>query len=147
MSRQQDGTDKNVSEALTGTKGSSITQASQRYQIKGDKPWQFPRAKDNEPYQQEHTDLIGCIRAGKPINELQNVAHSTLTAIMGRMSAYTGKIVTWDQALNSTENLMPARLDWGPMAVPPIAIPGQMPPIDSPEPKPATASAGKTGNL
>ena len=147
MSRQQDGTDKNVSEALTGTKGSSVTQASQRYQIKGEKPWQFPRSKDNEPYQQEHTDLIGNIRAGKPINELQNVAHSTLTAIMGRMSAYTGKIVTWDQALNSTENLMPARLDWGPMAVPPVAIPGQMPPIDAPEPKPATASAGKTGNL
>ena len=40
---------------------------------------------------QEHTDLIESIRSGKPINELKNVAESTLTAIMGRMSAYTGK--------------------------------------------------------
>ncbi len=46
---------------------------------------------DNAPYVQEHTDLIDSIRAGKPLNELKNVAESTLTAIMGRMSAYTGK--------------------------------------------------------
>jgi myo-inositol 2-dehydrogenase / D-chiro-inositol 1-dehydrogenase len=127
MSRQQDGTDKNVSEALTGTKGSCITQASQRYVIKGEKPWQFPREKDNDPYQQEHVDLIASIRAGKPINELKNVAESTLTAIMGRMSAYTGKVVTWDQALNSTESLMPAKLDWGSMPSPPVAVPGLTP--------------------
>src|SRR6185295_4909575 len=137
MCRQQDGTDKNVSEALTGTKGSCITQASQRYQIKGEKAWQFPRDKDNEPYQQEHADLIEHIRAGKQINELKNVAQSTLTAIMGRMSAYTGKIVTWDQALNSNESLVPKNLEWGPMSVPPVAIPGQMPAIDAPEAKPA----------
>ena len=50
---------------------------------------------------QEHTDLIASIRAGKPLNELKNVAESTLTAIMGRMSAYTGKTVTWEEALDS----------------------------------------------
>ena len=50
---------------------------------------------------QEHIDLIESIRTGKPLNELKNVAESTLTAIMGRMSAYTGKAVTWEQALNS----------------------------------------------
>jgi myo-inositol 2-dehydrogenase / D-chiro-inositol 1-dehydrogenase len=127
MSRQQDGTDKNVSEALTGTKGSCITQASQRYAIKGDKPWEFPRKEDNDPYQQEHVDLIASIRAGKPINELKNVAESTLAAIMGRMSAYTGKVVTWDQALNSTETLMPAKLDWGQMPMPPVPVPGLTP--------------------
>ena len=148
MCRQQPGTDGNVSEALTGTKGSCMTQASQRYQIKGEKPWQFPREKDKvDPYQQEHTDLIESIRSGKPLNELKTVAESTLTAIMGRMSTYTGKMVTWDQALNSTENLMPAKLDWGPMAVPPVAVPGQMPAIDAPESKPAAASAGKTGKF
>ena len=46
---------------------------------------------------------------------------------MGRMSAYTGKTVTWDQALNSKDVLVPAKLEWGPLAVPPVAIPGQTP--------------------
>ena len=121
-----------------------MTQASQRYQIKGDRPWQFPRENDQtDPYQQEHTDLIASIRASKPLNELKNVAESTLTAIMGRMSAYTGKVVTWEQALNSAESLVPARLEWGPMPVPPIARPGQMPPIEVEE-KPAASSARKS---
>jgi predicted dehydrogenase len=127
MCRQQDGTDKNVSEALTGTKGSCLTQASQRYVIKGERPWQYPREKDNEPYLHEHVDLIASIRASKPINELKSVAESTLTAIMGRMSAYTGKIVTWDQALNSGESLVPAKLEWGTLPVPPVAVPGMTP--------------------
>ena len=144
MSGNNQGADGNVSEALTGTKGSCLTQACQRYQIKGEKPWQFPREEDKtDPYQQEHTDLIESIRAGKPLNELKNVAESTLTAIMGRMSAYTGKVVTWDQALNSTESLVPAKLEWGPMPVPPIAIPGQMPAIEVTEKPAGTASRQK----
>ena len=49
-----------------------------------------------DPYLQEHTDLIESIRKGEPLNELKTVAESTLTAIMGRESAYTGKVVTWD---------------------------------------------------
>ena len=76
---------------------------------------------------QEHTDLIASIRAGKPINELKSVAESTLTAIMGRMSAYTGKAVTWEQALNSKENSMPANLTLGPLRTPPVPVPGQTP--------------------
>ena len=70
------------------------------------------RAEDRkavDPYVQEHTDLIASVRTGKPINELKNVAESTLTAIMGRMTAYTGKKVTWDDALNSKEELMPEK--------------------------------------
>jgi hypothetical protein len=82
------------------------------------------RKAERNPYEQEHADLIASIRAGKPINELKNVAESTLTAIMGRMSAYTGKLVTWEQALNSKENLVPADLAFGPMKVPPVAVPG-----------------------
>ena len=54
------------------------------------------------------------------------VAHSTLTAIMGRMSAYTGRAVTWEQALNSRQNLMPERLAWDmQLPVPAVAVPGQ----------------------
>ncbi len=124
MCRQVVGADGNVSEALVGTKGKCQVN---RYQITGEKPWRLAREKgdDPDPYVQEHTDLIASIRAGKPINELKNVAESTLTAIMGRMSAYTGKVVTWEQALSSQESLVPAKLDWGPLAVPAIAIPGQ----------------------
>lgn len=120
MCRQIPGADGNVSEALHGTKG--FCQVN-KYTITGGKPWRFS-GKDNTPYVQEHTDLIASLRAGKPINELKQVAESTLTAIMGRMSAYTGKAITWEQALNSTESLMPAKLEWGPLPVPPVAIPG-----------------------
>jgi predicted dehydrogenase len=122
MCRQIGGCENNVSESLVGTKGACNFG---RYSITGAREWKFPKEKDNQPYVQEHTDLIASIRSGKPINELQTVAESTLTAIMGRMSAYTGKAVTWAQALNSKEDLMAAKLEWGPMPVPPVAIPGQ----------------------
>lgn len=125
MCRQIAGCENNVSEALAGTKGTCRTAAGTRYSISGAKTWRFSREDDNQPYVQEHTDLIASIRAGKDINELKNVTESTMTAIMGRMSAYTGKAVTWEQALNSKETLIPEKLDWGPMPVPPVAIPGQ----------------------
>ncbi|MEW6209688.1 MAG: Gfo/Idh/MocA family oxidoreductase [Acidobacteriota bacterium] len=124
MCRQVQGTTGNVSEALVGTKGNSQVN---RYSITGQNAWRMDdQEKKNErnPYEQEHVDLIASIRAAKPINELRNVAESTLTAIMGRMSAYTGKMVTWEQALNSKEDLVPAALAFGPMKVPPVAVPG-----------------------
>jgi hypothetical protein len=113
-----------VSEALVGTKGSVDLVDRQLYRIKGPNSWQF-KGKEQDSYLQEHTDLIEAIRAGKPLNELKNVAESTLTAIMGRMSAYTGKAVTWEQALNSSEDLMPTQLTWGKLPLPAVATPGQ----------------------
>ena len=121
MYRQIPGCENSVSEALNGEEG--FCQAD-RYAITGKQRWQFS-GKDNNPYVQEHTDLIASIRAGKPFNELKNVAEGTMTAIMGRMSAYTGKAVSWDQALNSQEKLGPDKVDWGDLPVPPVAIPGQ----------------------
>jgi predicted dehydrogenase len=121
MCRQIQGAAGNVSEALIGTKGNC---QADRYTISGAQSWRF-REEEVNPYVQEHTDLIESIRAGSPINELKNVSESTLSAIMGRMSAYTGKAVTWEQALNSKEDLVPKKLAWGPMPVPPVAIPGQ----------------------
>ncbi len=59
----------------------------------------------NDPYVQEHKDLIDAIRAGKPVNESQNVAESCLTAIMARTAAYTGKEVTWDEMMKSDQQL------------------------------------------
>src|SRR4051794_13337600 len=92
MCRQINGCENNVSEALVGTKGMCQVNA---HTINGKRV--VSRLKDRQatnPYVQEHTDLIESIRSGKPNNELKNVAESTLTAIMGRMSAYTGQAVT-----------------------------------------------------
>ena len=95
-----------------------------KYTITGEKSWKMTE-KDNLPYVQEHTELILAIRAGQPYNELKNIAESTLNAILGRMAAYTGQEITWEQALNSEESLMPAKLEWGDLAVAPVAMPGQ----------------------
>jgi myo-inositol 2-dehydrogenase/D-chiro-inositol 1-dehydrogenase len=76
-------------------------------------------------YQTEHEELFKSIRAGAPINDALRGANSTLMAIMARMSAYTGQTVSWEQAMSSTESLVPESLDWGAMPFPPVAIPGQ----------------------
>jgi myo-inositol 2-dehydrogenase/D-chiro-inositol 1-dehydrogenase len=94
------------------------------YIIKGPNPWKYEIAEPNDMYMQEHRDLIASIRAGKPYNELKSVTESSLTAIMGRMSAYTGKTITWEEALNAPESLMPQSLTWGPMPMPPVPMPG-----------------------
>src|SRR5256885_5775861 len=79
----------------------------------------------SNPYVQEHADLIASIRAGRPLNEGRQVAESTLTAIMGREAAYTGQEVTWDELLSCPLDLVPADVQFGPMPVPPVAMPGQ----------------------
>jgi predicted dehydrogenase len=123
MCRQIAGCENNVSEAVTGTRG---TWTSGGYRITGERAWSFPRNHDNQPYVQEHVALVQSIRNGQPINDLKNVTESTLTAIMGRMSAYTGRAVTWEQALQSQQNLLPERLDWQMnLPVPPVAVPGR----------------------
>jgi predicted dehydrogenase len=123
MCRQIEGCENNVSESIAGTRGKWT---SQGHVITGERPWRFPRGRDNEPYQQEHVALIESIRNSRPINDLQKVAYSTLTAIMGRMSAYGGRAVTWELALNSTENLYPENLTWDmSLPVPPVAMPGR----------------------
>jgi hypothetical protein len=65
----------------------------------------------NSPYVQEHIDLIKHIRGDEPINEAQKTAISTLTAIMGRMAAYTGKEVTWDEMMSSDLAIGPEELE------------------------------------
>ena len=129
MCRQMPGTEGRVGEDLQGTLGACATsQDAKRYVITGKNEWRMsPDQVGVDPYVQEHTDLIASIRAGKPLNELKQVAESTLTAIMGRMSAYTGQSVTWEQALNSQQALVPpsGQLAWGPMPVPPVAEPGK----------------------
>jgi predicted dehydrogenase len=124
--RQVDGTYGRVQEHFQGTKGRALAAA----QIFGEKPYKFdPGDEEINPYEQEHKDLVDSIRAGKPINEAKRGAESTLTAIMGRLAAYTGKLVTWQAALNSKLDLTPKpeELVFGPRPVPPVAIPGKEP--------------------
>lgn len=94
--------------------------------MSGRSEWRFESDNPN-PYVQEHVDLIASIRDGAGLNEAQTVAEATLTAIMGRMSAYTGKEVTWEQALNSKEDLSPEQYEFGPLPMPPVATPGRTP--------------------
>ena len=121
MCRQIDNCANSVSEAIVGTKGSAQLD---KYEIAGASAWKGDKDPIS-PYVQEHIDLIRIIRAGQKINELQTVAESTLTAIMGRMSAYSGKAVTWDEALNSAEALVPSTLQLGPIPTPAVPMPGQ----------------------
>jgi hypothetical protein len=58
-------------------------------------------------YQTEHNELFAAIRKGNTISQGESLAHSSMLAIMGRMAAYTGKKITWEDALNSTEQLGP----------------------------------------
>ncbi|MET0290237.1 MAG: Gfo/Idh/MocA family oxidoreductase [Pseudoxanthomonas sp.] len=126
MCRQMDNCANNVGEALVGTKGNCQVD---RYSITGAHPWK--RSSDEEeadPYVQEHIDLIAAIRGNTPLNELKTVAETTLTAIMGRMAGYTGQAVTWEEAMNSQERLMPTdfSLD-STLPVPAVAMPGKTP--------------------
>lgn len=121
MSRQINGCATDVSEYIVGTKGHAHLLPG-NYRFKG-ADFRF-RGREVNPYVQEHIDLLAAIRDGKPVNELKRVAESTLTAIMGRMSAFTGKAVTWDQALNSQLDTFPKTLEWGSMPDPIVAKPG-----------------------
>ena len=59
-------------------------------------------------YQTEHDELFASIRKGKPINDGESMAHSSMLGILGRMAAYTGQTITWEDALNSNQSLGPA---------------------------------------
>jgi len=52
------------------------------------------------------------------------MARSTLLAIMGRMATYTGQLITWEQAMNSKEDLTPPKYEWGAIPTPSVAVPG-----------------------
>jgi hypothetical protein len=78
---------------------------------------------------QEHIDLLKAIRDNKPLNELERVAHSTFTAIIGRMAAYSGQALRWDQVLHSKpgdkwfEDTMPKHLTLD------MSLPADPPPV------------------
>ena len=123
FTRQQNGTDTDVNDYLIGTKG---TCSVQQHSITGEKPWSHVKQKGDrdDMYQNEHDEFFASIRAGKPINNGEYMAQSTLMAIMGRMATYTGKVITWNMALNSKEDLRPEKYEFGAMPLPAVAKPG-----------------------
>jgi predicted dehydrogenase len=121
--RQTKGAAERVEERIVGTKGVAFGYG----EIKGEKPWKFEGEEIN-PYVQEHTDLVASIRSGKPLNEGRQIAESTMCAVIGRMSAYTGRAISWDWAMNSSKlDLSPAKYEFGPNPVDPVAVPGTTP--------------------
>ncbi|MEQ1933075.1 MAG: Gfo/Idh/MocA family oxidoreductase [Fimbriimonadaceae bacterium] len=121
MCRQIDGTDSRVSEHIVGSKGTSNACTN----IKGEKPWRWEGDSPN-PYMLEHRDLIKSIRDGAAVNEAKRVAESTMTAILGRMAAYSGKEVSWDAAMASQISLVPEHLSMdASLTVPAVAVPGK----------------------
>lgn len=126
MCRQTNGCADRVSEVVHGTRGICYT-ASGFAKIEGKAAWEFKGDNNNDPYVQEHVDLVAAIQSGKPVNEARTVARSTLCAIMGRMSAYTGKEVTFDFAINSKLDLSPPKYAMGDLKIPDVAVPGRTP--------------------
>jgi predicted dehydrogenase len=112
------------SDYILGTDGTCTIGRGPRPRIEGKNTWTFTGQPYNM-YQKEHDLLFAAIRKNQPINNGKRLATSTMLAIMGRMAAYTGQQLTWDQALNSQERLYPENLDWkGSLEVKPRAEPG-----------------------
>jgi predicted dehydrogenase len=120
--RQVQGTAMRVGERVFGTNG--WADASGKIHVDGDSDWKY-KGPVVSAWTQMHADLIASIRAGRPINEGKDAAESHLTAIMARMSAYTGQLLRWSDASRSELNLMPAQLEFGPMPIPTVAVPGR----------------------
>jgi predicted dehydrogenase len=120
--RQINGCDNIIEETVVGTLGTSNCKTL--IHPKQGKAWRF-RGEQTNAYKQEHADLIASIRAGHPLNEAQNVAESTMTAIIGREAVYSGKAVDWDTAMKSTKRLGPETYEFGPLPTPEVALPGR----------------------
>lgn len=127
--RQISGCPSDNSDYVYGTKGAAyingwVPNKIATRDLQGNELWHFKgRAKDM--YQQEHDELWASVRAGTPNNDCMRSANTTLMALMGRMAAYTGQTINWDQAMNSQERLGPTEYAFGPIETPPVAIPGK----------------------
>jgi predicted dehydrogenase len=126
--RQQEKCKNDMSAFVIGAKGQSqLSESNKGLWTRGEKEWFWEGpTPGGEMYDNEHAELFASIRAGKPINNGAYMAKSTLLAIMGRMAAYTGQMITWDQALNSKEVLAPEMYAFD--AKPPaaeVAMPGR----------------------
>ncbi|MCE1200049.1 MAG: Gfo/Idh/MocA family oxidoreductase [Marinilabiliales bacterium] len=118
-------------EIIVGTKGYADCSGT-LYHPDGTVMWKYPHPKEGDPdqtwkvkdpYVQEHVNLVTSIRTGKPFSDAEAQVHSTLITIMGRISAYTGKDVTWEEMMNSSLSLGPKSYAFGPVPNIPEVIP------------------------
>ena len=119
------GCNTDVTDHIFGTKGTAHI-AGARSVIEGENPWRY-RGPTGNMYQIEHNELFRSIREGKPINNGRYMSLSSLLPIAGRMSAYTGKTLSWQECFDSQEDLSPPAYEWGPLETPSVAIPGVTP--------------------
>jgi len=117
MCRQINGCANEVGELVVGTKGWTDC-TSRIVGHDGKTLWTNSSEGDPSPYVHEHVDLVTSIRKGEPFNEAENTALSTLMAVMGRVAAYTGREVTWDEIMGSDLRLGPETYELGPLAWP-----------------------------
>ncbi|MBI3845019.1 MAG: Gfo/Idh/MocA family oxidoreductase [Planctomycetes bacterium] len=124
MCHQMANTPFDNSDTILGTKGTCLVNSwAPSHVIDGETKWTYDGPRRNM-YQNEHDALMKSIRDGKPINDGVAMANSTMMAIQARLAAYTGQVVTWDQAMQSQENLTPKTWAWGPVTVAPVPKPG-----------------------
>ena len=126
QSRQMDGCEDRVGEEVVGTKGTSNCHNVVR--VNGQEAWRFEQ-RDINAYRQEHLNLINSIREGKPINEARAIAESTMTGIIGRESVYSGQVISWDTAIQSTQALGPSKYEFGDLPFPEVPMPGKYKPL------------------
>lgn len=129
--RQITGCSNLTKQLITGTEGFANASGT-IFNLKGEETWKYPHpAEDSsdptwkvtDPYVQEHINLVTAIRRGEYLSDAEAQINSTLVTIMGRMSAYTGKDVTWEEVMNSDLYLGPKTYDFGPVPNIPEVIP------------------------
>ncbi|MEQ8846674.1 Gfo/Idh/MocA family oxidoreductase [Botrimarina sp.] len=119
--RQQDGCSTRVDETVRGTKGTAEILAHRIQGPSGE--WRYDGPKPSM-YDNEHVEFFASIRAGEPINNGHYMVNSTRIAHMGRMSAYSGKTLSWEEAISDSQRLGPSEYRWGDAPEPTVAIPG-----------------------
>ncbi|MCA8998705.1 MAG: gfo/Idh/MocA family oxidoreductase, partial [Planctomycetaceae bacterium] len=110
---------------ILGTKGKGfIDRRGVRTTMADGEAWRYKGESPNM-YQVEHNEFFQSLREGKPLNNGDRMVNSTMMAIMGRMAGYSGKEVTWEEALNSDEVLVPETPNWdAPVEMRQLAMPG-----------------------
>lgn len=141
------GNDMRQSEYIQGSKGSfeSVQWGETMMEIRDLKDnlvWKWDGEKEKEQFKYtastgvyilEHVDFVNHIRSNTPVNQAIGLADSSLTAIMGREAAQTGRIITWDEISNSQLNLQPEKLELGPMDMSKYVVPVQGDPERKPK--------------
>ncbi len=124
--RQFEGTTGRVTNRIVGTQGVADLHPDSSIIRSHDGDVLFRRSeKGNNAYVVEHTDLIAAIRAGTPINETRQIADSTMIAVLGRESAYTGQQLTWEDMLAADMDLTPPAMAFGDLPDTPVPAPGR----------------------